>query len=328
MSKIIELPKIDLHCHLDGSISPDIVKKLLVDDSELKNYTDLKEQLQAPKSCDNLTEYLKRFDLPLKCLQTEYGLKTTTYSLIKECAKENIKYIEIRFAPMLCVNDNLSCKKVLESVVEGAKRGEKEFGVFSSVIVCAMRHHSEETNLSMLKIAREFFNQGVCGVDLAGDESHFATQNFKSIFKQVKDYGMPFTIHAGECGSFESIAEAISFGAKRIGHGIAARKSEAVMQLCKDKHIGIEMCPTSNLQTKAVKSLDDYPINLFLEHDLLITVNTDNRTVSNTTLTKELELVYSLFPDSPDIYKKIYTNAVEVAFADDNVKDNLLKLYK
>ncbi|WP_069999004.1 adenosine deaminase [Cellulosilyticum sp. I15G10I2] len=323
-SWIQKLPKIDLHCHLDGSMGIEAVREQLARSEFLLPDDRLKDALQVSENCTSLTEYLKKFELPLKCLQTEKGLKAATLNLLKQAAAENIKYIEIRFAPLLSVNQTLDCRQVIESVVSGLQEGEKRYAVHGGIIVCAMRHHTAEKNIEMLKTARVLLGHGVCALDLAGDESAYPTQMQRELFYKAKQWDMPFTIHSGECGSVENVKEAIELGARRLGHGIALRKSEALIKLCRQKQIGIEMCPSSNLQTKAIDSWHDYPLELFLEKGLLATINTDNRTVSNTSITEELMLVYENMHYNKEVIINLLKNAAEVSFAKDHVKNELL----
>ena len=225
--------------------------------------------------------------------------------------------MEVRFAPMLSVSEGLTCQEVIASVVEGLRRGQQEFGVYASAIVCAMRHHSLEQNMEMLEASREFIGKGVCALDLAGDEAAFPTSLFRELFQRAKEWEIPFTIHSGECGSVENVREAIELGAKRIGHGIALQESSELRVLCREKRIGIEMCPTSNLQTKAVSEFAKYPLKEFLREGLLVSIHTDNRTVSGTTLEKE----QAYFEES--IIRQCTLNAIETAFASDEVKREL-----
>lgn len=323
---IKSLPKIDLHCHLDGSIGVDVVRKLLSSNELPAKDECLKNALQMKYG--SLTEYLKKFELPIRCLQTENGLKTAMINLLKNAAEENIKYLEVRFAPMFSVNDQLDCRKVIESVLDGLKEGKKEFNIHASVIVCAMRQHSVEKNIKMLAIAREYLNSGICALDLAGDESIYPTREQRELFNLAKAWDIPFTIHSGECGSIENVKEAIELGARRLGHGIALRKNDDLIKICRYKKIGIEMCPTSNFQTKAVDSWSTYPLQSFLEQKLLVTINTDNRTVSNTSMTEELMLTYENINKSKEIVIKLLQNAVEISFAEDNIKEELLRELK
>ncbi len=244
--------KVELHCHLDGSLNPEFVQDMLSRQGIFLEIEDIRSQLEVDAECVSLTQYLEKFSLPLLCLQTEEGLKRAAYELVRDVAKEGVRYIEVRFAPMLSTEQGLDCKTVIQSVVDGLLEGQSQFGVFASAIACAMRHHSLEQNLEMLNTARSFIGKGVCALDLAGDESAFPTKLFRELFIKANEYEIPFTIHSGECGDVENIREAIQLGAKRLGHGIALEKSAKLRQICVEKQIGIEMCPTSNVQTNAV----------------------------------------------------------------------------
>ena len=208
------IPKLELHCHLDGSLAKSMMERHL-------GRTISQEELTVSEDCTSLTEYLEKFDLPVQCLQDEKGLEDGAYTFVEEIAKEQVEYIEVRFAPMLSVHENLSCEKVIEAVRKGMERAKEDFQVQYGIIVCAMRNHSPEQNLAMLKCAREFLGHGVCALDLAGDESAFPTSQFRDIFAEAKRLGMPFTIHSGETGNLENVREAYELGAGRIGHGIA-----------------------------------------------------------------------------------------------------------
>lgn len=329
--------KIELHCHLDGSMRVDTVLELLkkqkadlvgigLSEEELSKQK-LIRQLQVTPDCTSLTEYLKKFDLPLRCLQTTEGLKRAAYELVCDVAKENVKYIEVRFAPRLSTEQGLTCREVIEAVVEGLRAGEEESGTYARAIVCAMRHHTLQQNMEMLHVAQEFLGKGVCALDLAGDESQFPTYLFRELFEEAKRFNMPFTIHSGECGSVENVGEAIKLGAGRIGHGIALEKSEELQQLCVEKGIGIEMCPTSNLQTKAVQSFETYPIKQFLGCGLLVSLNTDNRTVSETSMEREIKLAKDRLGLNEEEILQCTKNAIETAFAEEEIKKELYKMF-
>lgn len=309
--------RVELHCHLDGSLNIDFVDEMLRKQGIVYEREELKQKLEVRPECTSLTEYLEKFDLPLLCLQTKEGLFQAAYELVRDVSLENVKYIEVRFAPMLSTGQGLTCEEVIASVVDGLKQGEKQYGVYASAIVCAMRHHSLEQNLEMLVAARPFVGKGVCALDLAGDESAFPTKLFRALFEQAVEWNIPFTIHSGETGNVDNIREAITLGAKRLGHGIALEKSPELRALCKEKGIGIEMCPTSNLQTKAVDCKENYPLELFLQEGLLVSIHTDNRTVSGTNLQKE----QAYFADS--VIEICTRNAIETAFTTEDIKEKL-----
>ena len=315
--------RVELHCHLDGSLNLNFVDEMLRKQGIIYDKEELKKKLEVRPDCTSLTEYLEKFDLPLRCLQTKEGLKRAAYELVRDVSTEGVRYIEVRFAPMLSTEQGLTSGEVIGSVVEGLQEAEVEFDVFASSIVCAMRHHSLEQNLQMLESARPFMGKGVCALDLAGDESAFPTALFRELFVKAKEWGIPFTIHSGECGSVDNVREAIELGAKRLGHGIALEKSEELRKLCKEKRIGIEMCPTSNLQTKAVNSLEEYPLQQFLNEGLLVSIHTDNRTVSGTTLEQEEKLVKERLQISDEMWLQCTKNAIQTAFTSEKIKEQL-----
>ena len=313
-----ELPKIELHCHLDGSLSRPFIEKRL-------GRTVRPEELSVSENCTSLNEYLEKFDLPGRCIMDEEGLSGAAYDLLSQMNEENVCYAEIRFAPLLSETKKMDSRKVIEAVISGMEQGKKDFGIEYGVIVCAMRHHSEEMNWRMIRTAREYLGSGVCAADLAGAEAIYPMSEFKNLFQNTHKIGMPFTIHAGECGSAQNIIDSVEAGARRIGHGIAMRGHSDLIKELAEKGIGIEMCPISNLQTKAVAGPEEYPIREFLNGGLKVTVNTDNRTVSDTTMTKELEFIQKTYGVRDEEVLLLMRNAVDAAFASDTVKEKLYR---
>lgn len=312
------LPRLDLHCHLDGSLSQGCIEELLGRSVKL-------EELQADMDCQSLAEYLEKFEIPLECLQTEKGLERAGYDLMKSAASDQVDYIEARFAPLFSGQRGLSTEQVIESVLRGMEQGKKEFDIDYGVIVCAMRHEKEEANLQMLKAAREFLGNGVCAADLAGNEAAFPMSQFMNLFAEVKRMEMPFTllqVSAAVCRIFWMQCRAV---ASRVGHGIALRGQKEAIRICRDRHIGIEMCPLSNMQTKAVKDPADYPIQEFLRENLLVTINTDNRMVSQTTLEKEFAFLREQYAVTREQEVQMTKMPLRWRFASDEVKAQLWK---
>lgn len=319
------MPKYELHCHLDGSLPIAYVQAALRELGQEIEKDELARKLQVTDDCQSLTEYLEKFDLPLQCMTTPEHLQRAAYAVAEEAAHENVRYMEVRFAPMLSVHENMNCKTVIENVVLGLKRAQKELGIYTVAITCAMRHHDEETNLSMMRTAREFLGNGVCALDLAGDESAYPLKEFRKLFMEAKKLDFPYTIHAGECGSVQNVEEAEALGARRMGHGILLRHNEKLQEVCAKKRIGIEVCPVSNFHTKAVPSKEDYPLGRFLRQGMAVSINTDNRTVSNTNLTREFEFIMKQLGIGEEYIDILRRNAIETAFAGDDIKHILLK---
>ncbi len=318
VDEIRKLPKIELHCHLDGSLSRVFIQKRLGREVSM-------EELCVSEDCGSLSEYLEKFEIPGRCLMDEDGLDGAGYDLMETMSHENICYAEIRFAPLLSVTEDMGTEQAIAALLKGLERGKEDFGIAYGVITCAMRHHSDEQNFQMIKTARQFLGKGVCAADLAGAEAAYPMADFMELFLKAQKLGMPYTIHAGECGDVQNIIDAMRSGARRIGHGIAMRKNENVQRLVKDAGIGIEMCPISNLQTKAIPDASEYPLREFLDAGLLVSINTDNRTVSNTSMTRELKYIQDEYGISDDGIIRLMKNAVTTAFADESIKEMLLK---
>lgn len=325
-SPFAALPKIDLHCHLDGSLQPRFVAQVLAQTQGITlDEKELAQRLQVPDPCQSLTQYLKCFDLPIVCMQTPAQIRQGAYEFVASLQADHVRYIEVRFSPALFINPELTERQALEATLAGLKQGQEAFGIYVNTIVCGMRHFDFARNAQSFRLAKEYAEVGVCGLDLAGDESGFATASFAQLFALARTLQLPFTIHAGECGSSQSVADAISFGAGRIGHGIAMAQRPDLQALCVEKAVGVELCPISNYQTKAVQPGTAYPLDAFLQADMCATVNTDNRTVSNTTLTKEFLFLQDCCDFTVEDAKKVTLNAITCAFASEDVKHQLWK---
>ncbi|EOL50402.1 adenosine deaminase [Enterococcus caccae] len=319
------LPKIELHCHLDGSIRPETLRKIAEQQEILLPVDDaaLKELLIAPKDCQSLNDYLERFDLVLTCLQTEEALKTAAIDIISQAAEENIQYIEVRFAPSLHTEKGLSLPQVISAVLSGLEYGQQAFGVKSNALLCGMRHEELKDIEKIVHLAEEFKTNGIVGFDLAGNEIDFPPYTFEETLTLVDHLNIPLTLHAGECGCGKNVADAIHLGAKRIGHGIALKDTPEYFSLLHEKGTLIEMCPTSNFQTKTVTHLEDYPFQTFLDNGINICINTDNRTVSDTTLTDEFMKLHEWYGITYADMEQLNHNAINGAFISDSEKQIL-----
>lgn len=319
---------IDLHLHLDGSVSPSMLIQIAKEENiDIPTFdeVELVKFLECPIDCQSLNDYLTRFDLPGLVMQTKYGLREVMYDLLKRLNEQGIIYAEIRFAPQLHLKKGLVQKEVVEAVLSGMNKAIEEFPIKAQVILCCMRgEFNHNLNLETVRVAKEFLNKGVCAIDLAGAEALFKTHTFNEEFKLARELNIPFTIHAGESDSIDSIKTAIEFGAKRIGHGIRAIDDEEFMNYLAQNKIGIEMCPTSNIQTKSVQNINEYPLRTFMKHGMLVTVNTDNMTVSQTTISKEFDLLKSQLDLTEKEKEKLLRNAVEISFTDEETKKELL----
>lgn len=283
------IPKVELHCHLDGSVSVNAVHAIYEYQGNVFNYSEeiLSKLIVAPEKCKNLNEYLKCFPIINQALTTKIALQLALFDLVYQAVQENVVYLEIRFSPKHLESNLLEMEETVEVLCETKLLLEKYYKIGIGFILCCMKGQSIKTNKTVLSLAKKYLNYGVVAIDLAGNESKYPIKDYQWLFKRAEDSGIPFTIHAGETGSVQNVIDSANYGAFRIGHGIAAMKSIKTMQLIVDKGIMLEMCPVSNIQTGACKSWEEYPVLDFLDNGIDISINTDNRTVSNTSLSNE-----------------------------------------
>jgi adenosine deaminase len=291
------LPKADLHVHLDGSLRlATIVDLARAENVELPSYepAELRRIMHLGENCGSLAEYLKAFDVTLKVMQTESSLYRIAYELGEDAATENVRYMEVRYAPMLHTQRGLKLTRVVEAVLAGLKAARDKFGIESNVIVCGIRNVSPASSLEMAELAVAYKGRGVVGFDLAGAEYDHPAKHHRAAFQLVRDNNINVTIHAGEAYGPESIAQAIHVcGAHRIGHGCRLREDGDLLHYVNDHRIPLECCPSSNVQTGAVRDLSSHPLKLYFNLGLRVTVNTDNRLVTDTTVSKELWLCHT-----------------------------------
>lgn len=323
------MPKIELHCHLDGSVRPetiiDIAKREGIHIPSF-DIEEMKEELIAPLDCESLDEYLEKFSIPNAVMQSKENLKRITYELYEDAAKENVKYMEVRFAPLLHTQKGLSVEEIIGSVIEGMKEAEEQFDIKGNIILSCMRTMSAERAFEVVEQGKSFIGKGVVAIDLCASEEEGFCGKFIEPIALAREYGYRVTIHAGETGIGRNVLEAVEWlGAERIGHGVYITDCPEAYQIVKEKQIVLEICPTSNVQTKAVNQFRDHPLYDFHRDGIKITINTDNRTVSDTTMTKECVLVWGEFAMSEEDYREIYMNSVKAAFASDEVKEGLKK---
>lgn len=310
---------IELHLHLDGSLRPETVWELAKQQGiELptNSLEETRHHMQVPKDCKTLEEYLERFDLPLLVLQQEEAIERVTYELVEDLAKRSVTYAEIRFAPQLSTRKGLSQSSIVQAAIRGAKRGMADYPVIKvGLILCCMRGDTlKQANMETIEVAKQYVGDVVCAVDLAGAESLFSTAMFEDVFEKASQYGIPMTIHAGEADGPESMWKALSYGTKRIGHGVAAIHDEQLIKKLIEDNVTLEVCVTSNYHTKVVESIEVHPIKALFDKGVRVTVNSDNMTVSDTDIQKETELLKNVFGFTKEQLDTMERYAKEAAF--------------
>jgi len=325
---IRSLPKVLLHEHLDGVLRPATV----IDLANTAKYTGLPtrdpvalaEWFHQGANKGSLAKYLEGFAHTIAVMQTEEALERVAYEQAEDLSKDGVVYFETRFAPVFHTTKGLTHQQVVSAVLKGLDRGRKDFGVSSGLIFCAMRNM--DVSLEMAELAVDFRERGVVGFDLAGEEGGYPPKKHVDAFHYIQRENFNITIHAGEGYGKESIWQAIQYcGAHRIGHGtrliddIAIAEGKAVKlgdlaQYVLDKRIPLEICLISNVHTGATPSLAEHPFKILYQEKFRVTLNTDNRLMSDTSMSKEFEAAANTFGLSLDDFEKITINAMKSAF--------------
>jgi adenosine deaminase len=328
LEMIRRLPKTDLHCHLDGSLRVTTLWELAEKQGvalPMKSPAELRDHMRPPAGTD-LTEYLKLFDLTLAVLQDAESLERVAFELAEDAARENVWHLEVRFSPILHQKAGLSLEAIIEAVLRGLRRAESRWRITSGVIVCGIRHISPEVSLQLADLAIRYRKSGVVAFDLAGAERDYPAKEHREAFQRILNNNVNSTVHAGEAFGARSIHQAIHYcGAHRIGHGTLLWEDPDLLDYVNDHRIPLEMCLTSNVQTGAVDDYAAHPFGAYFRKGLRVTINTDNRLMSDTTVSQELQLACR----NLDLYvgdlRKILINGIKSAFLTHAEKKALLR---
>jgi adenosine deaminase len=322
------LPKVLLHEHLDGAMRPLTVIELArvagYGQLPTEDPEELAHWFHQGANQGSLPKYLEGFAHTIAVLQSEEALEQAAYEQAEDLSRDGVVYFETRFAPIFHTRLGLTQQQVVSAVLKGLERGRKDFGISSGLILCAMRNM--DVSLEMAELAVDFRERGVVGFDLAGEEGGYPPKKHVDAFHYIQRQNFNITIHAGEGFGKESIWQAIQYcGAHRIGHGtrlvddIAVMDGKAVKlgdlaQYVLDKRIPLEICLLSNVHTGATRSLDEHPFKVLYREKFRVTLNTDNRLMSDTTMTKEFEAARDAFGLAIEDFEKITINAMKSAF--------------
>ncbi len=330
--EIIDLPKVLLHDHIDGGLRPQTIIELASQiNLPLPSHAADTFQEMIYQACNqgSLEKYLKNFDYTIAVMQTENNLMRVARECVLDLAADGIQYAEVRGAPELFTKQGLSMRNVVEATLAGLRQGMQEaknlgFSITTNLIICAMRQNN--LSLEAAQLALEFREKGVVGFDIAGPEYGFPARNHLPAFELLQRKSFPFTIHAGESDSFASMLEAINLcGASRVGHGIRIMdeidisQDQAVLsdasKAIRDQQIHLEMSPTSNLQTGNIKDYNSHPAGVLIELGFNVALNTDNRLMSATSLSREYKVMQDAHNWDLNQINIMNTNALRAAFS-------------
>jgi adenosine deaminase len=313
------LPKADLHVHLDGSLRLETILAL-ADEQKVRLPADDADGLRravvkTPENCSSLVDYLRAFDVTLSVLQRREALTRAAFELAEDCARENVRYFECRYSPVLHQQQGLTLPAIVEAVIEGLEEADRRFGIKSGIIICGIRSLDPSVSMRLAELTVAFKDRGFVGFDLAGAEVDYPAKDHREAFYLILNNNINCTVHAGESFGPESIHQAIHYcGAHRIGHGVRLREDASLLAYVNDHRIPIECCITSNVQTHTVPDVASHPLAFYHDLGLRVTVNTDNRLVSDTTLTRELEICVRHLGFGPEGIRGLVIDGFKSAF--------------
>lgn len=315
-----ELPKVELHLHLDCSVSYAVARRFRPGLSR----SAYEEAFIAPPKCKDLADFLKRAVRGFELLQSEAALRQATLDLLGQLEAEHVLYAEIRFAPLLHTDGGLSPEAVVETVLAAIEEGTAAQQLEARLILCTLRRFSAAQSLATARLAHRYFGKGVAGFDIAGDEAAFPLGPHVPAFQWVHSKGIPATAHAGEAMGAESVLESLSkLHLKRMGHGVRSLEQQAAVDQLLAQGIHLEVCPTSNIQTDVYGTFRQHPINQLLEAGLPVSINTDGRALCNVSLSEEYQRIFEAFEWPAAQYQATLQSAIDAAFAPEPLKQRL-----
>lgn len=331
----LDFKKVDLHLHLDGSLNVNTMFEL----AKQKNLVDKKmpwdefEKLcRVSDECKSLNDFLARFELPIKLMQDKVSLTRFAYDLVKDLARQNLCYAEVRFAPQYHCSMGLSQYEVVDAVLEGINNGcEVHQGIKIGLILCmtiAVSYDNEKENRETIHVCKEFLGRGVVALDLAGAEGMHPMEDYRELFQMAREQKIPYTIHAGESGTYENVMKALELGCKRIGHGQSAMDHPATVSALIEHDVPLELCVTSNIQCQVRPSFEQHPIQKLYEAGVKLTINTDNMTISNTSLLEEYKKLIKYYGFTRKELIEFNLNSIKYSFMDEQLKLYYVDLIK
>jgi adenosine deaminase len=313
---LLALPKTDLHVHLDGSLRPGTLLELAKEQGvrlAVRTPQELQSFLDELTKGVSLTRYLEAFDLTLRVLQEKEALERAAFELAEDAHREQVRYMEVRYCPALHTRRKLTMEDTVEAVARGLERARKQYGIRTGTIICGIRHLSPRLSYRLAELAVAYYGKGVVAFDLAGAEKDYPAKAHRRAFDHVVKHNVNVTVHAGE-----------AFGPASIAQGTRLREDAEILRYVNDHRIPLEMCPTSNVQTAASPSLRAHPFRSYLKLGLRVTLNTDNRLVSSTTMTQELDRVVTALRLEPSDVRHVLLNGFKSAFLPFREKGELI----
>jgi adenosine deaminase len=319
-----KLPKVELHLHLDCSLSYDVVSRL----NPAITHAEYLESFISPAKSPSLTEVLSYAAREIELMQTEEALRLVTLDLFEQLQRDNMLYAEIRFAPLLHTEQGLSPQEVVSIVDETVRAASRRTGVEARLLLCTLRHYSEAQSMETVKLVEQFQGTSVAGFDIAGDEANFSLDAHIPAFQYARAHGIPCTAHAGESAGPESVWETLQHLApRRIGHGVRSIDDPALIEHLRQHQIHLEVCPSCNVRVyhQRFETYSDHPIDTLYRSDIPVSVNSDVRTLVAVDPNIEYEELHQTFGWGKEHFLQCNLNALNAAFVPEPVKERLVE---
>lgn len=325
--EIQKMPKFDLHHHLDGAFFTEDLyneaKRRNLPQGQL-DYKTFVSKTQVSPQCNSLTDFLAVFDFFYEIGRDPNFQKEQARKIVHLFQKQGIIYAETRFSPHLYANEKITPQSITQAVLDGLNIGYEQTGLRVNAILCMMRGAPVAHLNEIVDFAKYYRDQGIVGIDLAGDESKYPCDELAPSFHKAASENIPVTIHAGEGSGAETVKKAVvNFSARRIGHGIRSREDKDLLDLLKEKKIALEVCLTSNLQTGTVGSWQDHPFAEYLRQGLCVTINTDDPSVSGIDINHEWQQAIKRYNLTPQEIRQLLKNSADSAFCDEDLRQKL-----
>jgi adenosine deaminase len=315
-----QLPKIELHLHLDCSLSYKVVQQI----NPAITFDEYRESFIAPAKCTDLADYIARAVKGYELMQTKEQLRLVTLDLFEQLKADNVIYAEMRFAPLLHIAGGMTPAEVVEAVNEAVTEGIKITGVQAGVILCTLRHHTEQQSMETVLLVDQFKGTHVLGFDIAGDEAGYPVANHIGAFEYAHAHSIFCTAHAGEAKGADSVWETLQhFHPSRIGHGVKSAEDSTLLAFLKKENIHLEVCPTSNIQVNVFDIIENHPADKIYSAGVSMNINTDCRTISNVTLSGEYQLMATVFNWTKEHFLQCNLAAINHSFINEVVKQEL-----
>lgn len=319
------IPKIELHVHLDTCISYHCARILM----PTLNLRRFRMQFIAPKKCSDLGDFLSKITPQLNLLQTTFALRQAVDDIFDQLHADGVIYAELRFAPLLHLNQNLTAEAVVETVLEAMQVRSQIYGIEANLILCTLRHFSEQQSMETARLVTRYLGKGVVALDLAADEARYPLDNHVKAFHYVRSHGGDCIAHAGEARGAASVNETLdNLNVSRIGHGVRSVEDQVTLDRLLRENIHLEVCPGCNIVCNVYPSIGEHPVNRLFQEGISLSINTDARTVANTTLNQEYQRLHRIFGWTDKEFLTCNMYAVQASFSSPKVKLRLEGLLK